>query len=308
MAVRSLEVPIPVLVGFGRAWRDRLETTKPKVTLLLLAFGLVAMVVAAADGAPSGVATAAPLRLALFALLGFMAAGGAAALNHYFDRDIDAVMERTRRRPLPSGRLAPRDVLGFAVTLLAVSLPLAAVTLGPWTAFWMAAGAATYAGLYTLLLKRRTRQNIVIGGWAGSCGVLAGWAVIDPGLAPGAWLLAAVVFLWTPPHFWGLAIARDGDYRAVKVPMLPQTHGVPATATAMLVYALAMVAASLLLVPVTVLGPGYLIAATLLGIGFIAVCVRTWRAPTVSHAAWTFKLSGAYLGLLLVAMVVDLAV
>jgi heme o synthase len=308
VAVRSLEAPAPVLVGLRRALHDRLETTKPKVTLLLLAFGLVAMVVAAADGAGAGVATATPLRLALFACLGFMAAGGAAALNHYFDRDIDAVMVRTRRRPLPSGRLAPRDVLGFAVTLLGTSLPLAAFTLGPWTAFWMAAGAATYAGLYTLVLKRRTRQNIVIGGLAGSCGVLAGWAVVDPTLAPGAWLLALVVFLWTPPHFWGLAIARDDDYRAVRVPMLPQTHGVPATATAMLVYALAMVAASLLLVPVTVLGVGYLIAAALLGAGFVAVCLRTWRSPTARHAGWAFKLSGAYLGLLLVAMVVDLMV
>ena len=308
MAIRSLDAPAPTLTGVRGAVRDRLETTKPKVTSLLLAFGLVAMVMAAANVSGEGVAAATPLRLALFVCLGFMAAGGAAALNHYLDRDIDAVMVRTRRRPIPSGRLAPGAVLRFAVTLLAISLPLAALTLGPWTAIWMAAGAATYVGLYTLVLKRRTRQNIVIGGLAGSCGVLAGWATVDPGLAPGAWLLALVVFLWTPPHFWGLAIARDDDYRAVRVPMLPQTHGVPATATAMLVYALAMVAASLLLVPVTVLGVGYLIAAALLGVGFVAVCVRTWRSPTARHAAWTFKLSGAYLGLLLIAMVVDLIV
>jgi len=284
--------------------RDLLTLTKPKVTLLLLAFGLVAAVVAgAASGAPAGAA-----RLAAFGLLGYLAAGGAAALNHLFDRDLDARMARTRDRPLPSGRLHPAAAVGFAATLLAISLPAAYVVLGGVVALWMATGALVYGGLYTLVLKRRTPSNIVWGGAAGSCGVLAGWATVDPGLAPGAIGLAALVFLWTPPHFWGLAIARDADYRAAGVPMLPQVRGVPTTAAHMLGYALAMTGVSLALVAMTPLGGLYLTAAIVLGGGFTWLCLRTWRTPTLRHALVAFHASGAYLALLLLAMVVDLAV
>ena len=285
-----------------RAWpalRDLVALTKPKVTSLLLAFGLVAATVADAS---LGAAT-----LAAFALFGYLAAGGAAALNHVFDRDLDARMDRTRARPVASGRVGVPQAAAFAVLLLVTSIGGAAFVLGPAVAAWMATGAATYAGLYTLVLKRRTRHNIVIGGLAGSCGVLAGWSVADPGLAPGAWLLALLVFLWTPPHFWGLAIARDRDYRAAGVPMLPQVLGLGPTARAMLGYAVAMLAVSLWLAPVAGLGVVYLVGAATAGAGLVAVCVATWRRPTVRRALWTFKLSGAYLVLLLLAMVADLA-
>lgn len=288
--------------------RDRLALTKPKVTLLLLAFGAVAAVVAeaglvAGGGEPGGGAAA---RLIAFCLLGFMAAGGAATLNHLFDRDLDALMERTRERPVASGRVTPRAALVQAALLLGVSLPAALLLLGPEAAAWMAVGVAVYGGLYTLVLKRRSRQNIVIGGLAGSCGVLAGWAVVQPGLAAAAWLLALLVFLWTPPHFWGLAIARDRDYRAARIPMLPQVRGIPAAASAMLAYAVAMWLVSLLLVPFSALGGRYLAAAILLGAAFCAQCWRTWREPTPRHAAAAFKLSGAYLALLLAAMWLDI--
>lgn len=287
----------------ARLVADVVTLTKPKVTLLLLAFGLVASVVAgAAAGTPVGAS-----HLLAFALVGYMAAGGAAALNHLFDRDLDARMARTRDRPLPSGRLRPAAAARTAVALLAASLPCAYAIFGPAAACWMAAGAVVYAGLYTLVLKRRTASNIVWGGLAGSCGVLAGWAAVDPGLAPGAFALAALVFLWTPPHFWGLAIARDGDYRAAGVPMLPQLRGVAVTAARMLGYALAMVGASLILVPSTPLGARYGIAAAILGAAFVGVCWRTFRAPSVRHALLAFHASGAYLALLLLTMVVDLA-
>jgi heme o synthase len=280
--------------------RDHLTLMKPKVTGLLTAFGVVAAIVADAE--------VAPWRVALFALLGFMAAGGAAALNHLFDRDIDARMARTRSRPLPSGRMTPRAAARFAALLLGLSLPLAFLTLGPVVALLFAAGAAVYGGLYTLVLKRRTSQNIVIGGLAGSLGVLAGWAVADPGLALGAWGLALLVFLWTPPHFWGLAIARDADYRAAGVPMLPQARGIPHTAFAMSGYALLMLLVSLALVAVTALGSLFFVSALVLGVAFTALCLAFWRQPEHRLAMLVFKLSGAYLGLLLVAMWVDLLV
>ena len=285
-----------------RAWmavRDLVSLTKPKVTTLLLAFGLVAAVVADPEVGAA--------RLAAFALLGYLAAGGAAALNHVFDRDLDARMDRTRARPVASGRVGVPEAVAFATLLLVGAIGGAALALGVAVAAWMAVGAATYAGLYTLVLKRRTRHNIVIGGLAGSCGVLAGWSVADPGLAPGAWLLALLVFLWTPPHFWGLAIARDRDYRAAGVPMLPQMLGLAPTARAMLGYAVAMLAVSLWLAPVAGFGAVYLAGAVAAGAGFVALCVAMWWRPTVRRALWTFKLSGVYLALLLLAMVADLA-
>lgn len=283
-----------------RTLHDFLTLLKPKITVLLTAFGVVAALLAAGGDAPIG-------KLLLFSALGWMAAGGAACLNHVFDRDIDGIMARTRHRPIPSGRVAPRTAALFAILLLGTSLPAAAWLLGGVVALMFALGAIIYSGLYTLVLKRRTAQNIVIGGLAGSCGVLAGWAVIDPNLALGAWLLALVVFLWTPPHFWGLAIARDADYRAVAVPMLPQVRGIVPTATAMTVYAVATWVASVLIAPVTTLGSIYAISAFGLGGAFTALCVAFRANPTSTMGMRVFKASGAYLGLLLVAACLDLA-
>jgi len=293
----TLRSAAPVRAGLATSARDHLTLMKPKVTLLLTAFGVVAATVADARVAVAD--------LALFALLGFMAAGGAAALNHVFDRDIDARMERTRARPLPSGRMRVGRAVAFATLLLSVSVGLAAATLGWAVAAWMVLGAAAYAGLYSLVLKRSTHHNIVIGGIAGSCGVLAGWSLVDPALGAGAWLLALLVFAWTPPHFWGLAIARDADYRAAAVPMLPQTRGIEATARAMTVYAALTWAASVLVVIATPLGAAYLTVAIVLGGLFVALNLRLCVAPGRRLAITVFKASGAYLGLLLVAMWLD---
>jgi heme o synthase len=289
--------PAPRAAAIARAY---LTLLKPKITLLLTAFGLTAAHVAAAT---QGVALGAD-RLALFALLGLMAAGGAATLNHLFDRDIDPLMRRTRHRPIPSGAVSPRAAATFAALLLGTSLPLAIVLLGWVPALLSALGAGIYGGLYTLVLKRRTTRNIEIGGLAGSCGALAGWAVVDPGLGLGAWVFAALVFLWTPAHFWGLAIARDDDYRAAGLPMLPQVAGVQATARRMTTYAVLTLLASLALVPLTSLGVAYGIGAAVAGALYLALCLAFWRTPTPASALRVFKASGAYLGLLIVAMLV----
>jgi protoheme IX farnesyltransferase len=274
---------------------------KPKITLLLTAFGLTAALVAAATLGQE-VTTG---RLVLFALVGLMASGGAACLNHLFDRDIDRTMARTKHRPIPQGVVSPRAAVLYATVLLAVGMPLTFVLLGPVPALFSALGAGIYGGLYTLVLKRRTARNIELGGLAGSCGALAGWAVVDPTLAWGAWVFAALVFLWTPAHFWGLAIARDADYRAVRIPMLPQVAGVEATARMMTLYAALTLAASLALGWVTDLGLVYALAALATGGLYTSLCVGFWRKPSAAAALRVFKSSGAYLGLLIVAMLVD---
>ncbi len=279
--------------------RNHLPLLKPKIVLLLAFYGVLSALVAGSGRVPAG-------RLLLFALLAMMAAGGAACLNHLFERDVDAKMQRTRSRPLPSGRATPAGAVGLAAVLLGLSIPVAWLTLGPAVGVQLALGAAIYGGLYTLVLKRRTHWNIVIGGLAGSNMALAGWALVDPGLAPGAWLLALVVFLWTPPHFWGLAIARDADYRAAGIPMLPQSAGLAGTARAMTGYAAATWAASLAVVPYTSLGPTYTVAAAVLGFAFTAGCIALWRRPDTRLAFTVFKGSGMYLALLLGVMALDL--
>jgi heme o synthase len=289
----------PVIAGITSTALAFITLLKPRVTILLTAYGGVAALVAAGGDLAAG-------RLLLFAVLGLMASGGAACLNHLFERDIDARMKRTRNRPLPTGRITPRAAARFAVILLGISLPAAWLTLGSTVALLFALGAAIYGGLYTLVLKRRTPKNIVIGGLAGSCGALAGWAVADPSLSLGAWLLATVVFLWTPPHFWGLAIARDADYRAANLPMLPQVAGIERTAQAMVIYAGATWMVSLAAVPFTDLGATYGIAALILGGLFTFLCVAFWRLPTPVMGMKVFKSSGAYLGLLLIAMSLDI--
>lgn len=297
----SLAAPTAVTSGLNIAGRLSAYVTlmKPRVIILLGMYGVVSALVA-------GGGRVAPGRLLLFTLLALMAAGASAALNHLFERKSDAAMERTRNRPLPSGRVTPFEAAALAVILLAVSVPAAWVWLGGAVAIQLALGAGIYGLLYTLVLKRRTHWNIVIGGVAGSNMALAGWAVVDPGLSAGAWLLALLVPLWTPPHFWGLAVARDADYRSAQIPMLPQVAGVERTARSMVGYAVAAWAVSLALVPVTVLSLAYGAAALLLGAGFVAGCIAFWRRPSAKLASTIFKGSGAYLGLLLLAMIADL--
>lgn len=299
----SLAAPTSVTAGLGLAGKltAYLTLMKPRIIILLGLYGAVSALVA-------GGGRVAPGRLLLFSLFALMAAGAASCLNHLFERTSDAVMERTRNRPLPSGRVTPAEAAVLATVLLAVSVPAAWVYLGGAVALQLALGAGIYGGFYTLVLKRRTHWNIVIGGVAGSNMALAGWALVEPGYSAGAWLLAALVLLWTPPHFWGLAVARDADYRAAQIPMLPQVVGVARTARQMAGYAIATWAVSLALVPFTVLSWIYGAAALLLGAAFSWACIALWRRPAPKQAAAVFKGSGAYLGLLLLAMIIDLLV
>lgn len=291
---RSPNVETGASGGVARVAMDYGTLLKPKVIGLLLAFGAVAARLADPQ---------LPLEtLGWFLATGTAAAGGAAALNHVHDRHRDAVMRRTRHRPIPSGRVTARSATVYALLLLAFGLGGSLVKLGVAPAISMALGAATYAGLYTRLLKTRTDQNIVIGGAAGSFGVLAGWTATGASLDATAWLLAALVFLWTPPHFWGLAIARDGDYRAAGVPMLPQTRGVRATSRWIAGYAAVTLIVSLALVPVAGFGPAYAVVATVAGGAFLALCLHTARTGDARSAMRVFRASGGYLGVLLIAM------
>lgn len=298
-AVAAVERTALARPGLLARMQDYLTLMKPRIIVLLAGYGLMAALVAGGGHVPGW-------RLAAFALLALMAAGGAACLNQLFEREGDALMERTRSRPLPAGRVSPGAAAWFAVVLLTLSVGLALAWLGVFVAVQLALGAAIYGGLYTVVLKRRTSWNIVIGGAAGSSMALAGWTVADPHLGAGAWLLALLIFLWTPPHFWGLAIARDADYRAAGIPMLPQVGGLPRTAAAMLRYAFGLWAVSLAVVPVTRLGLVYGIAAAVLGAGFTGLCAALWRRPSPRLAMTVFKLSGLYLLLLLLGMGADL--
>lgn len=294
--------------GLGSSGTARIKAhltlLKPKITLLLTAVGGVAAAVAAAT---TGTALDAG-RLVWLCVLGLAAAGAAATLNHLFDRDIDVLMRRTRNRPIPTGLVTPRAAAVQAAVLLACAVPLAYLLLGPVPALFIALGAAIYGGFYTLFLKRNTARNIEIGGLAGSCGAIAGWAIVDPGLGAGAWLFGALVFAWTPAHFWGLAVARDADYRATKLPMMPQVAGVAATARLMTVYAVLTLAASVALVPATSLGLVYGAVAVVSGGFGLLLCARFQRSLATAWALRVFKFSGGHLALLVVGMLLDLVV
>lgn len=275
-----------------------LSLTKPRVVGLVLFTAMVAVVVAA-DGAPS----AGTLGLVLFT--GFLTSGGAAVLNHYLDRDIDHGMGRTRRRPLVTGQIGnPRRVAKVAVAMIATGLAIAAL-FSPMLTLFLFAGAFTYVIVYTAWLKRRTPLNIVIGGFSGSCAVLGGWAAVDPGLGLVPALLGLLVLLWTPAHFWSLAIARSADYDRAGVPMLPVVVGPKAASRWVMVHLLGTVGLSLAVYPTGDFGWVYLGVALASGIMFFKMGLQLLARPG-AEAAWPlFKFSGLYLGALFLAMLAD---
>ncbi|HLT20628.1 MAG TPA: heme o synthase [Thermomicrobiales bacterium] len=286
---------------FGTLVRDYLRVTKPGIMLLLLTTTLGAMLVAAA-GWPG------------FALVGWtllggaLASGGASALNCYIDRDIDQVMARTRKRPIPTGSLTPAQVRNFALTLSIASALVLATFVNPLAALLAVGGNLFYVIIYTIWLKRTTPQNIVIGGAAGSFPPLVGWAAVTGSLSVAPLLIAAIIFFWTPPHFWSLALLKANDYRRAGVPMLPVSHGEPYTRRSILLYTLLLIPITLLLAIVGPLGWIYLISASLLGAIFIAYAWKMYHEDT-NRLAWRlFKFSNYYLALLLALMVVDAVV
>lgn len=281
--------------------RDFARVTKPGIMLLLEVTTLGAMLIAA-QGWP-------PLDLVLLTLLGgAFASGGASALNCYYDRDIDGVMARTRKRPIPTGKLTSDQVRAFGLTLSILAVVELAWFVNPLAATMALAGNLFYVLVYTRKLKRTTPQNIVIGGAAGSFPPLVGWAAVTGSLSLGALLIAAIIFYWTPPHFWSLALLKANDYRRAGIPMLPVTHGEHETRRRILLYSFLLLAVTLLMVPAGIVGLVYGVTAAVLGGWFVIMALRMFREGT-SRLAWPlFKYSNYYLAAILAAMAVDHAI
>jgi heme o synthase len=279
-------------------WRDYLTLTKPRIMVLLLLTGAGGMVVGA-GGMPS-------VSLAAAALGGLaLACGGASALNHVLDRDIDTRMHRTAQRPVAAGRVAPENALEFGLALSALSFVVLASLVNIVAALLALAGNLFYVLVYTRWLKRSTPQNIVIGGAAGAVPPLVGWAAATGNLAIPALFLFLIVFLWTPPHFWALALLIKRDYAAAGIPMLPVVRGEAETARSIVRYSLLLVAVTVLPVVWRTLGVVYLSTALALGVVFIGLAVALQRQTTPPRARRLFSFSLAYLALLFVAMALD---
>jgi protoheme IX farnesyltransferase len=272
--------------------------TKPRIIELLLVTTLPTMIVAA-HGWPG-------LGLVVATLIGgTLAAGGANAINMVVDRDIDAVMRRTRNRPLVTGLVSPAQALVFAVALEVVAFAELWLAVNPLSAVLAVSATLFYVFVYTLWLKRTSKQNIVIGGAAGAVPVLVGWSAVTNTIAWPTVVLFALMFLWTPPHFWALAIRYRDDYRSVGVPMLPVVASFKKTASQILVYTVLVVGCSLVLAPVAGLGPLYWVSAAALGAIFLALAYVLWREPSESIAMRVFHWSITYVTLLFSAMAVD---
>ncbi|HLT03676.1 MAG TPA: heme o synthase [Pseudomonas sp.] len=279
-------------------WRDYLELTKPRVVLLMLITSLIGMFLATRSGVPWAVL--------LFGNLGIaLCAGAAATVNHVVDRHIDGMMARTRRRPVTSGRVSPRAALTFALLLALAGQALLLAFTNPLTAWLTLASLVGYAAIYTGFLKRATPQNIVIGGLAGAAPPLLGWVAVSGHLGAEPLLLMLIIFAWTPPHFWALAIHRKAEYALADIPMLPVTHGEQYTKVHILLYTLILLAVSLLPFAIRMSGPLYLICALLLGGRFLYWAWVLYRDSRPRAAIGTFKYSIAYLFLLFIALLVD---
>ncbi len=283
-------------------WRDYFALLKPRVMTLVVFTALCAMVAAPGQLHPF---------LAFTAILCIaVAAGASGALNQWYESDIDALMKRTAGRPLPAGKMERHEALAFGVALAVGSVAIMGVAVNWVAAFWLAVSVLFYVIVYTVWLKRRTPQNIVIGGAAGAFPVIVGWAAVtgDTSLLP--WLLFAIIFLWTPPHFWALALFMEADYAKAGVPMLPVTHGLANTRQQILAYSLLLVPVSIAPTVLGLAGWAYGGTAVTLGILFIAMAAKVRRNTAEAAAGMAperqlFKFSLLYLACLFGALVVD---
>ena len=280
------------------SWRDYLEMTKPRVVLLMLLCAAVGMFLAV----PGMV----PLDVLVFGLVGIaLVAGSAAAVNHIADAEIDARMARTQARPMATGKVGLRQGLVFSAVTGVSGMLVLYFLVNPLTAWLNLASWVGYGLVYTLYLKRATPQNIVIGGLFGAAPPLFGWAAVSNSIEPGALLLVLIIFAWTPPHFWALALDRKEEYARVDVPMLPVTHGEHYTRLHILFYTLILVAITLLPFAIGMSGWLYLAGATALGAGFIYWAVTLLINKNPRAPLETFRYSIIYLGLLFVVLLVD---
>jgi heme o synthase len=285
-------------LGTGEILAAYFALTKPRIIELLLITTVPSMIVAA-NGWP-------PLMLILWTVLGgTLAAGGANAINCYIDRDIDEVMARTRRRPLPAHKIPPRNALAFGTALGVAAFILLWGTVNLLAATLAIAALLFYVFVYTLALKRWTPQNIVIGGAAGAMPALVGWAAVRGSIDLPAVVLFAIIFYWTPPHFWALSLRYERDYAAAGVPMMPVVYGRAETAKHILLYSLLLFAMCLAFFSIARMGLIYLGAAILLNAGFVGYAVQLWRRPEARPAWNLFHYSIYYLALLFCAAAAD---
>ncbi|USQ14113.1 heme o synthase [Legionella lytica] len=287
---QTIQIPV--------AWRDYVELCKPRVVMLMLLTVLVGMYLAA----PGWVSCS----LLLNALVGIgLCAGSAAAINHLVDRRIDAIMARTKKRPVAHGRVSVRQAAWFALIMGVGGLTVLAVFVNKLTALLTFITLIGYAGVYTGYLKRATPQNIVIGGLAGAAPPLLGWTAVTNQLDPQALLLVLIIFTWTPPHFWALAIYRHEEYQNAEIPMLPVTHGIQFTKLNVYLYTILLLVVSILPFVVGMSGLFYLAGALALGARFLFWAHKLYRTDKPVVAMQTFRFSIVYLMLLFVFLLVD---
>jgi protoheme IX farnesyltransferase len=279
-------------------WRDYYEMCKPNVVLLMILTSLVGMFLAVPGMVPWPVLIWGNLGIA-------MAAGASAAVNHVIDRRIDGQMGRTHNRPVAKGKVKPLHAIIFAAILAVVGLGILYLLVNPMTAWLTLASSIGYAFIYTGYLKRATPQNIVIGGLAGAMPPLLGWVAVTGTIDPNALLLVLIIYAWTPPHFWALAIHKRDEYAKVEIPMLPVTHGLEFTGLQILLYTVLLIISTMLPYVVGMSGFIYLVGVTLLNIRFLYWALRLYRGAYEQAAMKTFWYSIIYLMLLFVLLLVD---
>jgi protoheme IX farnesyltransferase len=279
-------------------WRDYYNLTKPKVVYLMLITAVIGMFMSV----PGMV----PWQVLVFGNLGIgLCAASAAVINHLVDQRIDAEMLRTINRPMPQGLIDTRHAMAFAFVLALIGLGLLITLINSLTAWLTLFSLIGYAFIYTLYLKRATPQNIVIGGLAGAAPPLLGWTAVTGSVDPHALLLVLIIFTWTPPHFWSLAIHRRDEYAKVNIPMMPVTHGIPYTSLHILLYTFMLIAATLLPFAVHMCGPLYLAGALLLGAGSLYGAIQVMRGKDKNAPMANFKFSNIYLMLIFIIMLID---
>ena len=296
--IKSDSVTVKTPVAEKALWHDYYEITKPKVVALLVLTALVGMSLS--------VPGAIPWQLLLPAMLGIgLLSSAAAAINHIVDEKIDSIMGRTHNRPLPNGRISQMNAIVFATLLAVIGFVVLYTLVNPLTAYLTAAGLVGYGFVYTMYLKRATPQNITIGGLAGAIPPLLGWTAMTNEIHPNALLLVLLIFTWTPPHFWALAIHRKNEYAKVNIPMLPVTHGVSFTKTQILLYTVLLFVVGLLPYLVGMSNWLYLLGAIVLNFIFFIYAWKLKFHADANTAMDTFKFSIVHLMLLFVILLLD---
>ncbi len=283
--------------GSGVGLREYMEISKPRIVAVLNLVAITSLLAASRWNVP-------PEKIVFLLIAGTLASMGSSALNHYYDRDIDSIMERTRKRPIPSGRLKAGSALAYGIAMSVSSVVIGYLTLGALAAGFIALGILFYVVIYTSWLKRSNASNIVIGGFAGSCASYAGWAAATGTLDLLGFLVGLLVFIWTPSHFWCLAIKSKEEYASARIPMLPVLVGESAAAKYVMINTLVLVPYSIA-IAFSGLGLLYLIVASISGAMMLAYNIKLIRNPTKDVAWKAYKVSSPYLAIIFLALMFD---